>query len=101
MNVFTKEVTEKVMEIDEEKLKMETALDDVLPVSVVRNIRTMSETTNMMAESFDRITIFYGEVVDFDELISDCSAEEVNKRVISFATLVSLASRNLYQLYTV
>ena len=31
----------------------------------------------MMAESFDCVTIFYGEIVAFDKLISDCKADEV------------------------
>ena len=34
----------------------------------------------MMAESFDCVTIFYGEIVAFDKLISDCKADEVGGR---------------------
>ena len=31
----------------------------------------------MMAETFDCVTVFYGEIVAFDKLISDCNADEV------------------------
>ena len=31
----------------------------------------------MMAESFDCVTIFYGEIVGFDKIIADCKADEV------------------------
>ena len=34
----------------------------------------------MMAESFDCVTMFYGEIVAFDKLISDCKADEVGAR---------------------
>jgi hypothetical protein len=90
MHVFGKEVMEKVTEIDEEKRKTEKALHDFLPISVVRNMRTQSGngTTDMMAESFDCITILYGEVVGFDELICDCSAKEVDRRAQSSFNLI-------------
>jgi hypothetical protein len=86
MQRFAKEVVSKVTEIDEEKLKTEKALHDFLPVSVVSNMRTQkgNETTDKMAESFDCVTIFYGEVEGLDELISDCSAEEVDEKIESF-----------------
>ena len=32
----------------------------------------------MMAESFDCVTIFYGEIVGFDKIIADCKADEVS-----------------------
>ena len=31
----------------------------------------------MLAEQFDCVTIFYGEIIGFTALISDCSASEV------------------------
>ena len=34
----------------------------------------------MMAETFDCVTVFYGEIVAFDKLISDCNADEVGGR---------------------
>ena len=33
-----------------------------------------------MAETFDCVTVFYGEIVAFDKLISDCNADEVGGR---------------------
>ena len=36
------------------------------------------DTSSMMAESFDCVTIFYGEIVGFDKIIADYKADEVN-----------------------
>ena len=39
MQVFAKEVMEKVRELDEEKMKTEKAFHDFLPTSVVRDMK--------------------------------------------------------------
>ena len=81
IRVFAEEVMDKVKELDEEKLKTEKALHEFLPVSVVRNMKTQTgnETTTMMAESFECVTILYGEIVGFDKLTCDSNPNEVPK----------------------
>ena len=39
MKVFAKEVVEKMRELDQEKMKTETALHDFLPTSIVRDLK--------------------------------------------------------------
>ena len=98
MQVFAKEVMEKVGELDAEKMKTEKAFHDFLPTSVVRDMkrrkvnrfcvsRVVSDgqltspqqagEVPVLAEQFDCVTIFYGEILGFPALISDCSASEV------------------------
>ena len=44
------------------------------------------DTSSMMAESFDCVTIFYGEIVGLDKLISDYNeADEVRESLEIFA----------------
>ena len=50
-------------------------LDQIFP-----KVQKGKDTSTMMAESFDCVTIFYGEIVAFDKLISDCKADEVGGR---------------------
>ena len=81
-------------ELDAEKMKTEKAFHDFLPTSVVRDMkrrkvtwsgvpRVVSEMSqqagegSVLAEQFDCVTIFYGEIIGFTALISDCSASEV------------------------
>ena len=43
------------------------------------------DTSSMMAESFDCVTIFYGEIVGLDKLISDYNeADEVRGRALRY-----------------
>ena len=39
LKVFAKEVVEKMRELDQEKMKTETALHDFLPTSIVRDLK--------------------------------------------------------------
>ena len=81
IRVFAKEVMEKVTELDEEKMKTEKAFHDFLPISVVRDMKkqTGNEATQMMAETFECITIFYGDIVGFHKLVSESTADEVSR----------------------
>ena len=93
MQAFAKEVMEKMRELDAEKMKTEKAFHDFLPASVVRamkkgkvglSVRERSYMSSsqgvegtVLAEHFDCVTIFYGDIIGFSGLISDCSANEV------------------------
>ena len=86
---------EKVGELDAEKMKTEKAFHDFLPTSVVRDMkrskvmyRALSLSLDplqslqggeesVLAQHFDCVTIFYGDIIGFSGLISDCSANEV------------------------
>ena len=71
--VFAREVVEKVSELEKEKMKTGKAFHDFLPSGVVRDLKK----NNVAASQFSCVTIFYGEILDFDDLIKDCSASEV------------------------
>ena len=83
---------EKVGELDAEKMKTEKAFHDFLPTSVVREMKRSKVVLTLLtsphlshqggegsvlAQHFDCVTIFYGEIIGFNSLISDCSANEV------------------------
>ena len=71
--MFAREVVEKVSELEKEKMKTGKAFHDFLPSGVVKDLKK----NNVAATQFSCVTIFYGEILDFDELIKDCSASEV------------------------
>ena len=73
--MFAKEVMEKVRELDAEKMKTEKAFHDFLPTTVVRDLKKKK----ILAENFSCVTIFFGDIIGFNELTSDCSANEVSK----------------------
>ena len=73
IRVFAREVVEKVSELEKEKMKTGKAFHDFLPSGVVKDLKKK----NVAATQFNCVTIFYGEILDFDELIKDCSASEV------------------------
>ena len=74
IRVFAREVVEKVSELEREKMKTGKAFHDFLPSGVVRDLKK----NNVAATEFSCVTIFYGEILDFDDLIKDCSAAEVS-----------------------
>ena len=89
LQVFAKEVIEKVQELDQEKMKTEKAFHDFLPLTIVRDIklkkvpwywkesfRTFPIGIQVSAENFDCVTIFFGDIVGFNDLTNDCSATE-------------------------
>ena len=47
MQVFAKEVMEKVRELDAEKMKTEKAFHDFLPTSVVRDMKRSKASTGL------------------------------------------------------
>ena len=47
------------------------------------------DTSTMMAESFDCVTIFYGEIVGFDKIIADCNADEVGGKKMDFSPFLT------------
>ena len=71
--VFAREVVEKVSELEKEKMKTGKAFHDFLPSGVVKDLKK----NNVAATQFSCVTIFYGEILDFEDLIKDCSASEV------------------------
>jgi len=73
IRVFAREVVEKVSELEKEKMKTGKAFHDFLPSGVVRDLKK----NNVAANQFGCVTIFYGEILDFDDLIKDCSASEL------------------------
>ena len=73
IRVFAREVVEKVSELEKEKMKTGKAFHDFLPSGVVKDLKK----NNVAATHFNCVTIFYGEILDFDDLIKDCSASEV------------------------
>ena len=51
---------------------------DFSPDMINGQVQKGKDTSSMMAESFDCVTIFYGEIVGLDKLISDYNeADEV------------------------
>ena len=51
---------------------------DFSPDMINDQVQKGKDTSSMMAESFDCVTIFYGEIVGLDKLISDYNeADEV------------------------
>ena len=73
LQVFAREVIEKVGELEQEKDKTEKAFHDFLPPCVVRDIKRKK----VSAEEFDCVTVFYGDICDFNDLTRDCSPSEV------------------------
>ena len=71
--MFAREVVEKVSELEKEKMKTGKAFHDFLPSGVVKHLKKH----NVAATHFNCVTIFYGEILDFNDLIQDCSASEV------------------------
>ena len=86
--MFAKEVIEKVQELDQEKMKTEKAFHDFLPLTIVRDIKLkkvleyrkeysfLPTDIQVSAENFDCVTIFFGDIVGFNDLTNDCSAIE-------------------------
>ena len=64
---------EKVHELDQEKMKTEKAFHDFLPQTIVRDIKLKK----VSAENFECVTIFFGDIVGFNDLTNDCSAVEL------------------------
>ena len=64
---------EKVRLLDTEKMKTEKAFHDYLPRSIVKELKRKK----VLAENFDSVSIFVGDIVGFSELTSDCSPNEV------------------------
>ena len=44
------------------------------------------DASTMMAESFDCVTIFYGEIVGFDKIIAECKADEVGGKKLTISS---------------
>ena len=65
---------EKVTELEREKMKTGKAYHDFLPTGIVKDLK---KKKNVAASQFRCVTIFYGEILDFDDLTKDCSASEV------------------------
>ena len=63
--MFAKEVVEKVTELEKEKMKTGKAFHDFLPSGVMKDLKT----NKVAAAQFSSVTIFYGEILDFDSLI--------------------------------
>ena len=59
--------------MEREKMKTGKAYHDFLPSCIVKDLKKKK----MAASQFKCVTIFYGEILDFDDLIKDCSASEV------------------------
>merc|ERR1711892_36329 len=73
IRVFAREVIEKVGELEQEKDKTEKAFHVFLPPCVVRDIKRKK----VSAEEFECVTVFYGDIVDFNDLTKDCSPSEL------------------------
>ena len=55
------------------------------PGMINDQVQKGKDTSSMMAESFDCVTIFYGEIVGLDKLISDYNeADEVRGRDLRY-----------------
>ena len=75
-------------ELDQEKMKTETALHDFLPTSIVRDLKkkkvlkyfsalNIHLLPQVSAEMYECVTIFFGDIIGFYELTSDCTPTEV------------------------
>ena len=58
------------------KFMQNQAFHDFLPTTVVRDLKKKK----ILAENFSCVTIFFGDIIGFNELTSDCSANEVGFR---------------------
>lgn len=79
LQVFAREVMEKVRELDDEKMKTEKAFYDFLPKSIVSEFKQKQG----MAEKFDCVTVLFGDIVGLTELTSDCTATEVGDLLLN------------------
>ena len=58
---------------------------DFSPDMINDQVQKGKDTSSMMAESFDCVTIFYGEIVGLDKLISDYNeADEVRGKGLRY-----------------
>jgi len=98
IRVFAKEVMEKVRELDAEKMKTEKAFHDFLPTTVVRDLKKKK----ILAENFDCVSIFFGDIIGFNELTSDCTANELIEFMnLFYATLDTRISKfKVYNVHT-
>jgi len=64
---------EKVEELDSQKNQTEKAFHGFLPPALVRDLKREQS----YIEEFESVTIFYGYILGFSELVADCSPTEV------------------------
>ena len=66
-------MVEKVTELEKEKMKTGKAFHDFLPSGVMKDLKRKK----VAAEQFSCVTIFYGEITNFEEIMKGSSASEV------------------------
>ncbi|XP_071748838.1 uncharacterized protein [Lepeophtheirus salmonis] len=98
IRIFAKEVMEKVRELDAEKMKTEKAFHDFLPKTVVRDLKRK----RVLAENFDCVTVFFGDIIGFNDLTSDCTPSElIDFMNLFYASLdARIAKFNVYNVHT-
>ena len=108
--VFSKQLVEKVRELDSQKNQTEKAFHGFLPPSLVRDMKreqvkldsallimNPTETTCLCfqptIEEFECVTIFFGDILGFEEIVTDCTPTEViNNNVIDYKVHSTLCS---------
>ena len=105
IQVFAREVIEKVGELEQEKRKTEKAFHDFLPSCIVRDIKRKKVEDlititcpkqipfiKVSAEEFACVTIFYGDIIDFNILTRDCTPSEVGLNIRNYLLYLSFYS---------
>ena len=88
--MFSKQLVEKVRELDSQKQQTEKAFHGFLPPSLVRDMkrdqvttredpvhRFLTEMFQQTLEEFECVTIFFGEILGFEDIVRDCTPTEV------------------------
>ena len=94
--MFSKQLVEKVRELDSQKQQTEKAFHGFLPPSLVRDMkrdqvtrweepdqRSLIVLSQQTLEEFECVTIFFGEILGFEDIVRDCTPTEVHHKIIN------------------